>query len=405
MRTLKRAFYWAAVAAVLIGILLVPQMGPAQATDEFVPGEVLVKFRPGAPGAEVAAGHRQAGGEPREVIPGIDVQVVKVPPGRERAAVETYRRNPNVLFAEVNGFYSAVQATWTPNDPLFGQQWQYPKIAAPEAWSVTQGSSGVAIAILDTGIDQSHEDLAAKIQRNVNFTTSPTVDDRYGHGTHVAGSAAASTNNGKGVAGTCLNCGLYNVKVLADNGSGAWSWIASGIVWAADNGARVINMSLGGSSGSSTVEDAVNYAWGKGVVLVAAAGNSGTSSPSYPAFYQNVIAVAATDQNDAKASFSNYGTWVDIAAPGVSILSTAPDHSNKIWGKGVKYGTLSGTSMATPHVAGVAGLVWSTGLCTSAPSPNQCVRDRIETRADKISGTGTYWANGRLNAYNAVSSP
>ncbi len=401
MRTLNRAFYWAAVAAVLIGILLVPQLSPAQATDEFVPGEVLVKFRPGAPGAEVAAAHRQAGGEPREVVPGIDVQVVKVPPGRERAAVEAYRRNPNVLFAEVNGFYSAVQTTWTPNDPLFGQQWQYPKIAAPAAWGVTQGSSGVAIAILDTGIDQSHEDLAAKIQKNVNFTTSRTVDDRYGHGTHVAGSAAASTNNGKGVAGTCPNCGLYNVKVLADNGSGAWSWVASGIVWAADNGARVINMSLGGSSGSSTVEDAVNYAWGKGVVLVAAAGNSGTGSPFYPAFYQNVIAVAATDQNDSKASFSNYGTWVDIAAPGVSILSTAPDHPNKIWGKGVKYGTLSGTSMASPHVAGAAGLVWSTGACGT--TDNGCVRSRIETGADKISGTGTYWANGRLNAYNAVT--
>ncbi len=401
MWILKRVLYWAAVAAVLTGILLAPQTGPAQATDEFVPGEVLVKFRPGAPDAEVAAAHRQAGGEPRETIPGIDVQAVRVPPGREHVAVEIYRRNPNVLFAEVNGFYSAVQATWTPNDPLFGQQWQYPKISAPEAWNITQGSSGVAIAILDTGIDQSHEDLWSKIQENVNFTDSRTVDDRYGHGTHVAGSAAALTNNGKGVAGTCPNCVLYNVKVLADNGSGAWSWIANGIVWAADNGAKVINMSLGSSSGSSTVEAAVNYAWSKGVVLVAAAGNSNTSSPFYPASYANVIAVAATDQNDNKASFSNYGAWVDIAAPGVSILSTAPDHPNKIWGKAVKYGTLSGTSMASPHVAGVAGLVWSTGRCTD----NSCVRDRIETNADQIAGTGTYWANGRLNAYKAVSSP
>lgn len=216
----------------------------------------------------------------------------------------------------------------------------------------------------------------------------------------MAGSAAALTNNGIGVAGTCPNCVLYNVKVLADNGSGAWSWIANGITWATDNGAKVINMSLGGSSGSSTVESAVNYAWGKGVVLVADAGNSGTSSPFYPAYYTNVIAVAATDQNDNKASFSNYGTWVDIAAPGVSILSTAPDHPNKIWGKAVKYGTLSGTSMASPHVAGAAGLVWSTGICFT---DNSCVRNRIETNADQITGTGTYWVNGRLNAYRAVS--
>jgi thermitase len=326
------------------------------------------------------------------------VQVVRVPAGRERAAVEAYRRNPNVVFAEVNGFYAAI---WTPNDPYYGQQWQYPKIQAPDAWAVVTGTSQVAIAILDTGIDQSHEDLRSKVAQNVNFTTSGSFDDKYGHGTHVAGSAAAATNNGLGVAGTCPNCALYNVKVLGDNGSGAWSWIASGIVWAADEGAKVINMSLGGSTGSSTVEEAVNYAWNKGVVLVAAAGNSGSSSPSYPAYYSNVIAVAATDQTDNKASFSNYGDWVDIAAPGVSILSTAPDHRNRIWGFGVKYATGSGTSMATPHVAGTAGLVWSTGACGT--DDNLCVRGRIENGADRVSSLSTYWPNGRrLNAYNAV---
>lgn len=400
-----RRGFWAAVVAIVLLALLVPPAGivPALATDEFVPGEVLVKFRPGTPASEVAAAHRQAGGESRETIPGIDVQVVRVPPGRERAAAETYRRNPNVAFAEVNGFYSAIQASWTPNDPLYSQQWQYPKIQAPEAWAVITGSASVAIAILDTGIDQSHEDLRYKIVKNINFTSSKTVDDKYGHGTHVAGSAAAATNNGLGVAGTCPNCVLYNVKVLEDNGSGSWSAIANGIIWAANSGAKVINMSLGGSSPSSTVESAVNYAWGKGVVLVAAAGNSGSDLPTYPAYYSNVIAVAATDQNDNKASFSNYGTWVDIAAPGVSILSTAPDHPNRIWGKGVKYGTLSGTSMASPHVAGTAGLVWSTGACDNDPSPNTCVRSRIENGADKILGTGNYWSSGRLNAYNAVA--
>jgi thermitase len=389
--------FWAVVAVIVAAALLLPQAGtgPALATDEFVPGEVLVKFRPGTPAAEAAAAHRQAGGQPQEVIPGIDVQVVRVPPGRERAAVEAYRRNPNVVFAEVNGFYAAI---WTPNDPYYGQQWQYPKIQAPDAWAVVTGTSQVAIAILDTGIDQSHEDLRSKVAQNVNFTTSGSFDDKYGHGTHVAGSAAAATNNGLGVAGTCPNCALYNVKVLGDNGSGAWSWIASGIVWAADNGARVINMSLGGPTGSSTVEEAVNYAWNTKKVVLAAAGNSNTDSPLYPAYYSYVIAVAATDHDDNKASFSNYGTWVDIAAPGVSILSTAPDHRNRIWVFGVKYATGSGTSMATPHVAGTAGLVWSTGACGT----NSCVRSRIEQGADKIPGTGTYWTNGRLNAYNAV---
>jgi len=381
----------------------------AQGPPEFVAGEILVKFKPGTPGHVAADIHRQNGGAMRDLIPGIEVHVTQVPPGQENARIAAYRRNPNVEYAELNGLYYAI---FTPNDPRVGDQWQYNNtgqtggtpdadIDAFEAWDKTKGNTAVAIAILDTGIDQSHEDLKAKIAANVNFSSSSTVDDKYGHGTHVAGSAAAITNNSKGVAGTCPDCVLYNVKVLSDNGSGSWSGIANGIGWAADNGAKVINMSLGGSSGSKTVEDAVNYAWNKGVVIVAAAGNDGTSNPTYPAFYTNVIAVAATDHNDKKASFSNYGSWVDVAAPGVNILSTAPDHNNRIWVRGVKYGTISGTSMATPHVAGVAGLVWSltgTGSC----STNSCVRSKIEDNADNISGTGTFWAKGRVNACKSV---
>ncbi|MBI3975397.1 MAG: S8 family serine peptidase [Armatimonadetes bacterium] len=381
----------------------------AQPDQEFAPGELLVKFKPGTAAASIADAHRRNGGQVQRTIAGIGVQVVRVPAGQERARVAGYRANLSVEFAEVNGVWHAFAL---PNDPRVGEQWQYHNtgqtggtadadIDAPEAWDLTTGSSTVNIAILDTGIDQSHEDLASKITKNVNFTTSRTVDDRYGHGTHVAGSAAAVSNNGLGVAGTCQGCVLYNVKVLADNGSGSWSWVASGITWAADNGAHAINMSLGGSGGSSTVEAAVNYAWGKGVVLVAAAGNSGSSSPSYPAFYANVIAVAATTDTDAKASFSNFGSWVDVAAPGEDILSTAPDHRNRIWGTGVKYGTISGTSMASPHVAGVAGLVWSSALCASGD--NACVRSRVETEADPIAGTGTNWTYGRINAKNSVT--
>ena len=144
-------------------------------------------------------------------------------------------------------------------------------------------------------------------------------------------------------------------------------------------------------------------------VLVAAAGNYSSKAPFYPAYYDKVIAVAATDQNDARARFSNYGPWVDLAAPGKSILSTAPNHSSVMWGKTPKtYGTISGTSMSTPHVAGVAGLVWSTGLCDDNnpdTSDNACVRERIETTADDIQGTGTRWVHGRVNAYDSVLPP
>jgi thermitase len=386
-----------------------PGEASAQTPPDFAPGKILVKFKPGTSGQAVADAHRQNGGQVQKTIPGIDVHVVGVPVGQEAAKVAAYSSNPNVQFAELDGSYHVITY---PNDPQYGQQWQYNNtgqtggtvdadIDAFEAWNVTQGSSTVKIAILDTGIDQSHPDVGSKVTATKNFAGTADASDHYGHGTHVAGSAAAITNNATGVAGTCPNCSLYNYKVLDDSGSGAWDWIASGITTATDDGAQVISMSLGGSSGSSTVQSAVDYAWNsKNVVVVAAAGNNGNTAPSYPAYYSNAIAVAATDNKDAKASFSTYGSWVDVAAPGVSILSTAPTYSTKLWSGGTNgYQTLNGTSMATPHVAGIAGLVWSkSGLC----STNSCVRGQIENNADAISGTGSSWAKGRVNACKAI---
>ena len=329
--------------------------------------------------------------------------MVRVPEGQEQEFVSRYEADPRVEFAELDGTY---EATYTADDPRVKDQWQYNNandadIDAFEAWNISSGSSSIPIAILDTGIDQSHEDLKSKIAKNTNHSRSSTVDDRYGHGTHVAGSAAAATNNSTGVAGTCPDCNLYNVKVLGDTGSGSDSSVANGTTWSADNGAKVVNMSLGGS-GSNTLQLAVDYAWNKGVVLVAAAGNDDVSSRQYPAAYDKVIAVGSTDKNDLKSSFSNYGSWVDVAAPGSSILSSAPDQLNIIWKRGVKYGTISGTSMAAPHVAGVAGLVWSTN-----GTSNQDVRTKVEgSIKDKTvlaSGNdGTNWAKARINACEAV---
>lgn len=317
--------------------------------------------------------------------------MVRVPANQVEALVRAYRSEVSVQFAEPDYIAYAIL---TPNDPHFDKQWGMVKIEAPKAWDVTTGSFEVRIAICDTGIDQDHEDLAAKIVANKNFTRSRTVDDRHGHGTHVAGIAAAITNNGKGVAGVGFESSLMNVKVLDDTGMGFYSWVANGIIWAADNGAKVINLSLGGSSPSDTLESAVDYAWGKGCVLVAAAGNDNTDSPMYPAYYANCIAVAATDKNDAKATFSNYGPWVDIAAPGVDIFSTMPNHRNRI---GIlHYGSLSGTSMAAPHVSGVAALVFA-----RYPGwTNADVRARIEASVDPTTGFTT--PIGRVNAFKAV---
>ncbi len=382
-----------------------PGLAPSAAGELYAPDRILVRFAPGVSASTMAAIHRANGAVLIREIPKIGVQVLKVPSNRVSQMVAAYSRNPNVLYTEPDYLAYAID---TPDDTYFAQQWGMHNtgqtggtpdadIDAPEAWGITTGTAGIKIAILDTGIDQDHPDLDDKLAGNINFTNSPTRDDLYGHGTHVAGIAAAETNNTQGVAGVGYKSSLLNVKVLNDQGSGYYSWIANGIVWAADNGAHVINMSLGGKQKSSTLENAVNYAWSKGVVVVAAAGNDGNPSPNYPAKYENCIAVAATDDDDAKAGFSNYGDWVDVAAPGLYIYSTFPNHPYAI-GKSLNYDYGSGTSMATPHVAGLAALVWASGYGTG----NQAVRDRIELYADPIAGTGTYWIHGRINACNAV---
>ena len=399
----------AVVLSGLLGTRLLASQSEVGGND-YVPGEILVKFKPGTPASVVAHVHRENKGVVKEEIAGIGVQVVKLQEGSVASRTTAYNRNPNVEYAEPN--YIA-QALGDPSDEYFIRQWGLDNdgqvykddqsgmvdadIDAPEAWDITRGSSGVKIAILDSGIDQDHEDLSSKIIDQKDFTDSGTVDDLYGHGTHVGGIAAAVTGNTTGVAGVGHDSSLMNGKVLGDSGSGAYSWVANGITWATDNDAEVINMSLGGSRKSSALEDAVNYAWGKGVVLVAAAGNSGNPSPTYPAKYGNCIAVAATDDDDQKASWSSYGNWVDVAAPGVEIFSTFPNHPYAI-GKSLGYDYGSGTSMSTPHVAGVAALVWATGFGTN----NQAVRDQIEQTADPIPGTGDYWIWGRVNACNAV---
>jgi thermitase len=359
--------------------------------SDFSSQQILVKFKPGTSLPEVAQIHRQLGGQVKETMLGIGVQVVTVPNGQAMQKVRAYSSNRMVAYAEPD---FVAEALGSPDDPWFWNQWGMVKVQAPQAWDVTTGSPGINIAILDTGVDLDHPDLANKIVSNINLTSSTTVDDVHGHGTHVAGIAAAMTNNGIGVAGLGYGSTIMNVKVMGDTGSGAYSWIASGIIWAVNNGAEVINMSLGGSSASSTLEDAINYAWSRGVVVVAAAGNYGNTAPLYPAYYTNCIAVAATNAIDAKPSWSNYGDWVDVAAPGNCIYATLKDNS---------YGYKSGTSMASPHVAGLAALVFTTVSDANGDGKlNDEVRSRIEATCDDIGLSGI--GHGRINAARAVGS-
>lgn len=385
----------------------------AQGGKDHFSGQVLVKFKDDVSQTEAEIQLNRLKARIKSTIPQLGVLVVQVPGVAEEKVVEALSRNPKVEFAELD--YVA-EAFVTPNDPSFLNQWGLDNtgqtikgvagtldadIDGPEAWNLYQGT-GVVIAVLDTGVDSGHPDLLGKISAEANFTDSNTAGDRYGHGTHVAGIVAAVSNNGVGVTGGCPGCLLMNGKVLNDSGSGAYSWIASGITWAVDNGAKVINMSLGGSSPSKTLEKAINYAWGKNVVVLAAAGNSGNQSKSYPGAYANVIGVAATDNKDKKASFSQYGNWVDVAAPGVNILSTTPTHAFYLgtnYGYQQGYDYLSGTSMATPMAAAVAGLIWSNPTYGTS---NTAVRARLENTSERITGTGSYWIKGRINAADAV---
>lgn len=306
--------------------------------------------------------------------------------------IRTFESSPYVEYAEPN--YIA-HVFVTPNDSYWSSQWGMTKIEAPAAWDIATGSSSVTIAILDTGVDLLHPDLSGKLASGYDFANDDSnPQDDHGHGTHVAGIAAARTNNGTGVAGLSWDAKIMPVKVLNDRGSGEYEDVANGIIYAVNNGAGIINLSLGGSAYSSVLKDAVKYAHDLGCVIAAAAGNN-NSSVSYPARYPEVIAVAATDSNDQRASFSNYGPEIDIAAPGVNIRST------HWWGSST-YGWLSGTSQASPHVAGLAALVWSVNPGLN----NTQVESIIKQTADDLGAAGrdNYYGFGRINARRALKA-
>ncbi len=374
------------LAAAMVALFCVSSaVGQADAKDT-----VLVKFRTEAWGAGLLHA-RVIGAVPVQRVTALQVEVLKTPPGMSvEQTVKQFSALSSVEYAEPNFTYHRMVV---PNDQHYGVQWALPKISAPSAWDITTGSTTIRVAVLDTGYDTSHPDLYPQVVAAKDFTIlngSPnTVQDGHGHGTHVAGTVAAITNNSIGVASIGWNTKLMIGKVLGDNGSGYLSEIANGITWAADSGAKVINMSLGGSSGSTTLQNAVNYAWNKGCVLVAAAGNAGNTRATYPAYYSNCIAVAATTSSDSRASFSTFGSWVDCAAPGVDIASTY---------RGGGYAYMSGTSMAAPHVAGLAGLVWATSHGTN----NTNVRSRVETTGDPVSSGFRQFPTKRINARKAV---
>jgi thermitase len=274
------------------------------------------------------------------------------------------------------------------NDPYMDKQWALIHIQIGELWRTTTSGSGILVAVLDTGIDKSHEDLNGKVVGEVNFTNSPVVGDIYGHGTHIAGIIAACGDNGLGIVGVAPQSQLLNVKVAEDDGRCEASAVASGIIWAVDNGAVVINVSIELWEPSAELEEAVNYAWEHGAIVIAAAGNEGSQTPVYPAYYEHVIAVAAIEQDDTLALLSNYGGWVDIAAPGFDIYSTLP---------GNEYGYKTGTSFATAYVSGLAAILFDALTDTNGNGYlNDEVRAALENGCQQVNGFKVGY--GRIDA-------
>ncbi len=387
-----------------------PSFGEGAGREEAISGEIAVDLRDDASAADIADIDAKYGVamRPNSVwsISNDKLEVADVDPSVESATIASLSRDRRVEHAEPMALY---RASFVPNDPLYAsKQWHLQRVGAETAWHYTCGR-GITVAVIDTGIAcfdrgpfSRGTDLAGtRCEGGWNFVddSSEAYDD-HGHGTHVAGTIAQTTNNAVGTAGLAYCATLMPVKVLTKQGFGTVANVAEGIRYAADEGAQVINLSLGGPMKSGILEDAVKHALAKGVVIVAAAGNSGRSV-GWPAAYPGVVAVSATDSNDKIAWFSSRGPEVSIAAPGVGVTQQTVCNGGR--DKCEVFGTFNGTSMASPHVAGVAAMVEALGVTDSVS-----VRGALESAARHPAGSGNdddkeLLGSGILDAAAAVS--
>lgn len=319
----------------------------------------------------------------------------------DKKVLKALKRSPlskDTEYIEANYIY---RASDVPDDPQYNKQWNFRTINVEQAWDETKGA-GVTVAVIDTGVSKVPDLKLTKFVDGYDFVNDKDdASDDNGHGTHVAGTIAQSTNNGYGVAGIAYEASIMPLKVLSGGGGGTIADIAEAIKFAADNGADIINMSLGGGGDSNMMKEAIEYAYSKGVTIVAAAGNEGRNAASYPARYPQVISVSATDATGQKASYSNFGAGVDLAAPGGSGTDEAgriiQNTINPATGETVFVG-FQGTSMAAPHVAGVAALIRSTGVDTPEEILGILKQSSREVTEDHLNHYGA----GHLDANAAV---
>lgn len=355
-------------------------------SEKWAKGRILVQPRMGVDDEQLAKILSAQGGKSIGIIQAINVHIVELPANaNEKAVANLLAHNPNLEFAEVDGIVAPVLTT---NDTYYSSQWHLPKVNAPAAWDHSKGS-GVVIAILDSGVDGTHPDLASRMVPGYNFYDNNTnTTDVHGHGTWCAGTAAAIGNNALGVAGVAWEAQIMPVRISDTTGYAYWSTIATGINWAADNGAKVASISYQAHLGS-TVSTAAQYFQSKGGVVVNSAGNTGALDSTANSPY--LISVSATDSGDVKTNWSTYGPYVDLSAPGTSIYTTA---------RGGGYATVQGTSFSCPITAGTAALMFSVN---PSLSPTQIQNILFSTAKDLGAvGYDQYYGYGRVDAGAAV---
>ena len=360
------------------------------AAEPHIPGRLLAGRREPLDAAVEARTWRVHGAVERRHLPGLGLHVLDVP----EESIDAVRQSLTAtgLFDYVEPDYYAQQGQSTPNDSYYNSQWHLPKIGSAAAWTRTTGSASVVIAVVDSGVYSAHPDLASKVVAGWNFVkNNADTSDVTGHGTEVAGVVAAATNNGIGVAGVSWASVVMPLVTVDATSFSAYSNIAAAIQYAVDHNVRVINVSIGGTASSNTLQAAVNYAWNRGALVFAAAMNSAVTTPNYPGACDHAVAVSATDENDHLAVFSNYGPWLTLSAPGADILTTM---------NGGGYGYVNGTSFASPIAAGVAALV----LAANPALSNQQVLDILKQSADHPGEPGfdSNFGWGRVNAGKAI---
>lgn len=385
---------------------------------------VLVKFQPGVSAAERGNLVKEMGGEMVLWIDAISTAQIRLPENwasvrSGQDAMSMARSSSLVQVAEFDSVVSGVPIemesepqvnnSTIPTSPIQVNDADFNnpqmQVYAPGmiqllmAFNYTTGSKNIKIAILDSGILASHPEFAGRLLPGYDFVNDDAdPHDDYGHGTHVAGIAAAGVNNGIGMIGVCPGCSIIPVKVLNQSNQGTWAGVAAGIVFAVDAGANVINLSLGGTSIAQAVEDAVRYATDKNVLVVAAAGNARSNAPFYPAALEDVVGVAATRNDDTRWSLSNYGYFVELSAPGYAIYSTYNNMDNAYRG----YNYMSGTSMASPHVAGLAALLLSQNPQLKVAELRSLMRSTATDLGDP--GRDDYFGYGRIDAFAALQA-